>query len=325
MSGTSTLLTFLASLAPASCYGSCWGKGLCCGGLWLWFPNLNPSPTLSNPPQLLRKPLQYCWWGMRISGTHSQPGNGLADLKSLGCSHLNTLSAESRRKDNPSKLSGNPHKQLPSWRGSSFFLEISPDGGTHAAGSCQPCGETGRIKNKNWLSENKIRPDNSSHSNQPWLADGKLFVQRGWQGGCGGNCLEEELWECAPLLRTWGLQQYPAPPCQPLLFQLPSWSVIVPVSCRYAIKCRWSSLLADSISVNSPTHWNLTPKLILSFTDPHRVVISLNPSTLGFSAENTLPSYFSSRAMNISFGGLLYALLCFSFYTFVHLVGDFVP
>lgn len=40
------------------------------------------------------------------------PGNGLADLKSLGCSHVNTLSAESRRKDNPSKLSGNPHKQL---------------------------------------------------------------------------------------------------------------------------------------------------------------------------------------------------------------------
>lgn len=39
------------------------------------------------------------------------PENGLADLKSLSCSYVNTLSAESRRKDNPSKLSGNPHKQ----------------------------------------------------------------------------------------------------------------------------------------------------------------------------------------------------------------------
>lgn len=40
------------------------------------------------------------------------PGNRLADLESLDCFHVNTLSAESRRKDNPSKLSGNPHKQL---------------------------------------------------------------------------------------------------------------------------------------------------------------------------------------------------------------------
>lgn len=39
----------------------------------------------------------------------------------------------------------------------------------------------------------------------------EVFVRRGWQGGCGGNCLWEGLWECAPLLWRWGFQQVPCP------------------------------------------------------------------------------------------------------------------
>lgn len=61
-----------------------------------------------------------------ISGGLSALGMDL-ETQHLGCSHVNTLGVENRRKDRQSGLSGNPHKLLNSRRGSSFPPKIFPD------------------------------------------------------------------------------------------------------------------------------------------------------------------------------------------------------
>lgn len=191
-------------LLPAVKVGSHWG------GLLLWFPHLNSPHVLSSPMVAPENTVASSIGAEHLKWAIS-PGNQLADLKALVCSHVNTVSIESRRKDNQSKLLGNPHKQLHSWRGSSFSPASSLDV-AHLT-SCRKLSAprmTGGIKNKNWLSENKSRPENLSHPNLPQLADYRCVCQK-WVAETESGRSSGRRFENVCLLFWWGFQQQPHP------------------------------------------------------------------------------------------------------------------